>query len=381
MAKSLGIKRVKIHRFGGVLSAYGLSMADAVHEISEPAVEVYDGAISWRSREERLNRIAEKAIAALTAQSYGTNEIKIERYLNMRFQGTDNAIMIMGSEDKDKMYPYDASFRTQFQREYGFELKGRDIIIDDYRVRAIVPGRNPSASKDSATIGHPETSMKHQVFFENGWEEVSVFMSDNLQPGHVIIGPALIIQPISTVVIEIGCTARITSCGDLEITVVSSSTTNAERKTSSNELFCIKEDPVMLSIFGHRFMGVAEQMGKTLARTSVSVNIKERLDFSCALFTKEGGLVANAPHIPVHLGAMQEAVTFQVKYWNEHGREGIQEGNDKLFKYANQIFYFHVLMMSLLFINRRCAGIESSPACRREPFARYHRYNPSFLPW
>jgi 5-oxoprolinase (ATP-hydrolysing) len=339
MAKSLGIKRVKIHRFGGVLSAYGLSMADAVHEISEPAVEVYDGAISWTFREERLNRIAEKAIAALTAQSYDKNEIKTERYLNMRFQGTDNAIMIMGSEDKDKMYPYDASFRTQFQREYGFELKGRDIIIDDYRVRAIVPGRNPYESKVSATIGNPETFMKHQVFFENGWEEVSVFISDNLQPGHVIIGPALIIQPISTVVIEIGCTARITSCGDLDITVLSSSPTNAERKTSSNELFCIKEDPVMLSIFGHRFMGVAEQMGKTLARTSVSVNIKERLDFSCALFTKEGGLVANAPHIPVHLGAMQEAVTFQVKYWNENGREGIQEGNNALFKDVNPVFF------------------------------------------
>lgn len=335
MAKSLGIKRVKIHRFGGVLSAYGLSMADAVHEISEPAVEVYDGAISWKSREERLNRLAEKAVSALTAQNYDEKDIVTERYLNMRFQGTDNAIMIMGSEGKDRMYPYDISFRTQFQREYGFELRGRDIIIDDYRVRAIVPGRTPSKSKDSETTGNPETTMKHPVFFENGWKEVSVFMSDNLQPGHVIIGPALIIQPISTVVIEIGCTAKITSCGDLDITVASSLPTNAEHKSSSKELDCIKKDPVMLSIFGHRFMGVAEQMGKTLARTSVSVNIKERLDFSCALFTKEGGLVANAPHIPVHLGAMQEAVTFQVKYWNENGREGIHEGNSAIFKFVN----------------------------------------------
>lgn len=335
MAKSLGIKKVKIHRFGGVLSAYGLSMADAVHEISEPAVEVYDGAISWTSREERLNRLAEKAVSTLTAQNYDKNDIITERYLNMRFQGTDNAIMVMGLEGKDRMYPYDISFRTQFQREYGFELKGRDIIIDDYRVRAIVPGRTPSKSKDSVTIGNPETTMKHKVFFENGWKEVSVFLSDNLQPGHVIIGPALIIQPISTVVIENHCTARITSCGDLDITVASISPTNAEHKSYSKELESIKEDPVMLSIFGHRFMGVAEQMGKTLARTSVSVNIKERLDFSCALFTNEGGLVANAPHIPVHLGAMQEAVTFQVKYWNENGREGIHEGNNATFKYVH----------------------------------------------
>merc|ERR1712176_551015 len=95
----------------------------------------------------------------------------------------------------------------------------------------------------------------------------------------------------------------------------------------------VEEDPVKLSIFSNRFMGIAEQMGRTLQRTAISVNMKERLDFSCALFTKEGGLVANAPHIPVHLGAMQEAVKFQVKYWNgidpETGkpREGIQEGD------------------------------------------------------
>ena len=89
----------------------------------------------------------------------------------------------------------------------------------------------------------------------------------------------------------------------------------------------IQEDPVQLSIFAHRFMGIAEQMGRTLARTAISVNIKERLDFSCALFTSDGGLVANAPHIPVHLGAMQSAVRFQVEYWNAEGREGLKEGD------------------------------------------------------
>jgi len=122
----------------------------------------------------------------------------------------------------------------------------------------------------------------------------------------------------------------VTSGGDLDISVACSNSftkTTASMNIASDSNDCIKADPVMLSIFGHRFMGIAEQMGKTLARTSVSVNIKERLDFSCALFTKDGGLVANAPHIPVHLGAMQAAVTFQVEYWNTRGREGIQEGD------------------------------------------------------
>mmetsp|Transcript_22596 Transcript_22596/g.32352 ORF Transcript_22596/g.32352 Transcript_22596/m.32352 type:complete len:1303 (-) Transcript_22596:929-4837(-) len=332
MAKTLGIERVKIHRFGGVLSAYGLSMADAVQEISEPTAEVYDGAKGKAGRDDRLNNLAEKAVSALTAQKYNKNEIHVERYLNMRFQGTDNTIMVqMGHTDNSETeFPYDDAFRTQFRREFGFELQGRDIVIDDYRVRAVVPGRNPSASKDIPSIGRPVSDMKRRVFFENGWEEVCIYMVDALQPGHVIQGPALIIQRISTVVIEIGCIARVTSGGDLDISVACSNSftkTTASMNIASNSIDCIKADPVMLSIFGHRFMGIAEQMGKTLARTSVSVNIKERLDFSCALFTKDGGLVANAPHIPVHLGAMQAAVTFQVEYWNTRGREGIQEGD------------------------------------------------------
>ena len=332
MAKTLGIERVKIHRFGGVLSAYGLSMADAVQEISEPTAEIYDGAKGKAGRDNRLNQLAEKAVSALAAQRYNKNEIHVERYLNMRFQGTDNTIMVqMGHTDNTETeFPYDDAFRTQFRREFGFELQGRDIVIDDYRVRAVVPGRNPLASKDIPSIGRPVSDMKRRVFFENGWEEVHIYMVDALQPGHVIQGPALIIQRISTVVIEIGCIARVTSGGDLDISVACSNSfneTTASMNFASDSIDCIKADPVMLSIFGHRFMGIAEQMGKTLARTSVSVNIKERLDFSCALFTKDGGLVANAPHIPVHLGAMQAAVTFQVEYWNTRGREGIQEGD------------------------------------------------------
>ena len=141
-------------------------------------------------------------------------------------------------------------------------------------------------------------------------------------PGHEIVGPAILFQSISTIVLEIGCTALVTADGDLDITVARK--THVDDKDETSE---IKEDPVQLSIYAHRFMGIAEQMGRTLSRTAISVNIKERLDFSCALFTSDGGLVANAPHIPVHLGAMQSAVRFQVEYWNSEGREGIKEGD------------------------------------------------------
>ena len=168
-----------------------------------------------------------------------------------------------------------------------------------------------------------------------------------MKPGNEIDGPAILFQSISTIVLEIDCSALVTADGDLDITVA-----RKKYEDDTKTAHQIKVDPVLLSIYAHRFMGIAEQMGRTLARTAISVNIKERLDFSvskvdgrkysycrwlfadtkfipsqrqCALFTSDGGLVANAPHIPVHLGAMQSAVRFQVEYWNCEGRDGIKE--------------------------------------------------------
>jgi len=319
MAKALGMKRVFVHRYAGILSAYGLSMADAVNEEQEPAAEVYQGKIS-ASGDERLSHLAEKAKASLIEQGYDEASIAVERYINMRYEGTDNAIMIQESKEKT----FEEAFEALYMREFGFTLQGREILIDDYRVRALVPGETPAIPDDPASLGPPTPVGTHRAYFENGWEEVSVFKAEDLKPGHEVQGPSIIIQPISTVLLEIGCKAFVTANGDLEITVKDPHA--KEDHTEDGTVAEIKQDPVKLSIFAHRFMGIAEQMGRTLARTAISVNIKERLDFSCALFTSDGGLVANAPHIPVHLGAMQSAVRFQVEYWNSEGREGIKEG-------------------------------------------------------
>ena len=212
------------------------------------------------------------------------------------------------------------AFTSLYMREFGFTLSNRDILIDDYRVRAVVPGESPPLAAPPAPLGAPTPDDTTRAFFEDEWRDVPVFKSDNIFPGHEIEGPAIIIQPISTVIVEMHCKAFVTANKDIDITV------HGTKKAIEAEDEEIEEDPVQLSIFAHRFMGIAEQMGRTLQRTSISVNMKERLDFSCALFTKEGGLVANAPHIPVHLGAMERAVRFQVEYWNSEGREGIKEG-------------------------------------------------------
>jgi 5-oxoprolinase (ATP-hydrolysing) len=333
MAKALGMSRVFVHRYGGVLSAYGLSMADAVREEQEPAADVYRyGDVSRANedpsvltREERLAHLSDLATDSLIKQGYSKDDIIVEKYINLRYQGTDTAVMIRepSGDEYSTPLPYADAFRSHYKREFGFDLEGRDLLIDDYRVRAVVKGKTPSDCTEVPLIGPPEPIDRTKAYFETGWEDVDVFNIDDLKPGHQIMGPAIVVQSISTIVLEIGCTAFVTSDGDLEIIVQTSEAEFDEESTSKE----IVEDPVQLSIFSHRFMGIAEQMGKTLQRTSISVNMKERLDFSCALFTSDGGLVANAPHIPVHLGAMQSAVKFQVEYWNSDGREGIQEGD------------------------------------------------------
>lgn len=254
----------------------------------------------------------------MTKEGYADGDVLIERFVNMRYDGTDNSIMIQESSERT----FQDAFIAQYMREFGFTLSGRDIIVDDYRVRAVVPGQSPPEKARPAPIGAPTPEDTTRAFFEDEWRDVPVYNSEKLQPGHEIEGPAIIIQPISTVVVEMYCKAFVTANQDLDISVGGKpKVLNEVEKTEE-----IEEDPVQLSIFAHRFMGIAEQMGRTLQRTSISVNMKERLDFSCALFTKEGGLVANAPHIPVHLGAMERAVRFQVEYWNSEGRGGIKEG-------------------------------------------------------
>jgi 5-oxoprolinase (ATP-hydrolysing) len=302
MAQALGISRVFVHRYGGVLSAYGLMMADAVHEEQEPAAETFTGDISPTGLE-RLAHLCQVATDALTKQGYEKSSIVLEEYLNMRYQGTDNAIMIQ----RDPDVTFDTAFEACYQREFGFVLKDRDMLIDDYRVRAVVPGEKLEIPTPPLDLGIPEASLgMRRAYFDNGWQEIPVYKSADLKPGHRIPGPGIIVQPISTVVLEIGSTASITANGDIQIDIAKNDSDHVD-----DSLAEVKEDPVQLSIFSHRFMGIAEQMGRTLQRTAISVNMKERLDFSCALFSKDGGLVANAvrtfskartsPDAPIHI--------------------------------------------------------------------------------
>lgn len=311
IAKSLGMRKIYVHRYSGILSAFGLSLADVVVERQEP----FSGAelkASLALAQQGLDRLQLDAEQDLLSQGFSEKAISCTQYLNCRYAGTDTSIMT--SLPAGRVGQYAQVFVENYKREYGFELEGRAILLDDVRVRAVGSHSAATTVDDVrvASVAPPAPLEIVQAYFEGGRCDTPVFNLNSLSSGNSIYGPAIIMQDVATVVVEPGCEAVITSGGNIEVIVHES----ADKRAST------AVDPIYLSIFSHRFMGIAEQMGRTLQRTSISVNIKERLDFSCALFDSKGGLVANAPHLPVHLGAMSEAVRYQIRHWQGDLKEG-----------------------------------------------------------
>jgi 5-oxoprolinase (ATP-hydrolysing) len=298
IARALNISRIFIHRFSGILSAYGIGLADVVAERQQPAAEIYseDG---HANRVCRLEILEAEARSELADQGFAPDRIRATRYLNMRYQGTDTALMIPEPADGD----FIAAFKATYRREFGFDLKQRDILVDDLRVRA----RGEASGLRKVPIPCADAPAKpvdtKPCYFEKGWRETAIYPMADLMAGHTIEGPAIIIQDTATIVVEPDCRAFVSACGDVEIQVGGSTIDRLDTRV----------DPVQLSIFSNLFMSIAEQMGCMLKKTAISTNIKERLDFSCALFGPDGSLVANAPHLPVHLGAMSAAVKEQIR--------------------------------------------------------------------
>lgn len=314
IARSLGMKEVLIHKFCGILSAYGMGLADVVEELQEPYSAVYgpESLLEASRRESNLLKLVKQK---LQEQGFRDGNIITEAYLNLRYEGTDTAIMVKCPINEDgSKGEYAVEFVKLFEREYGFKLQNRNILICDVRIRGIGVTNilKPRALESATTV--PKFECHCKVYFGNGWQDTPLFKLENLGYGHVIIGPAIIMNGNSTVIVEPNCKALITKYGNIKVQIES----NIEFARLSGRV----ADVVQLSIFNNRFMGIAEQMGRTLQRTSISTNIKERLDFSCAIFGPDGGLVANAPHVPVHLGAMSSSVCWQLNYWGNNLTEG-----------------------------------------------------------
>ncbi|KAK9917414.1 hypothetical protein WJX75_004082 [Coccomyxa subellipsoidea] len=316
IAQNLGMRTIFVQRYAGVLSAVGIGLADVVAEEQEPSAQKLDENTVWEL-EGHLDILQRKAMMRLLDQGFREDQIAVERFLNLRYDGTDVGVMTTCSEEGQ----YTQAFESAYKREFGFVLQERSIRVDDVRVRATgkaVPMPEPGTiTADPGPL--PDPARVISAYFEvGGRQDTPAFVLKDLRPGHVIEGPAVLIDDISTVVVEPHCSAHITAGQDIRIQV------GVEAEGPKKSL--TECDPIQLAIFSHRFMGIAEQMGRVLQRTSISVNIKERLDFSCALFGPDGSLVANAPHLPVHLGAMSEAIRYQIKHWNHDGEGGEELG-------------------------------------------------------
>jgi 5-oxoprolinase (ATP-hydrolysing) len=328
IAESLGIRQILIHRHSSVLSAYGMALADVVDENQEPESKTWtdDGKKEVQhALATRIEELKKRSTERLREQSFDNDSIVFEEYLNMRYRGTESALMVLkpSKEEADLFFEGDEwafgkAFVKQHDQEFGFTLPDRDIIVDDVRVRAIGKGIKLSEKTVDQQIqeSSPEDVTMDQeyrrshVYFEGGRQETPIYKLDDLKVDDRVRGPAILADDTQTILVPPGASALLVKTH----VVINIGESNASRSKINTE----NVDPILLSVFSHRFMAIAEQMGRALQKTSVSTNVKERLDYSCALFDAAGGLVANAPHLPVHLGSMSTCVRMQAQIWQDN---------------------------------------------------------------
>jgi 5-oxoprolinase (ATP-hydrolysing) len=294
VADALGIRTIFLHPLAGVLSAYGMGLAD-IRASRERQVECVLDAAAETAVAGICGALAADAHAQVLSQGMDAGRIETRCKAHLRYQGTDTALQI----DLGSARGMEAAFTEAHQQRFGFAAAGRGLVVEAVSVEAIGKADTPESpmlpAASAAAPPHANVTM-----VSNGRRHATpLYLRENLQQGQRIDGPALIIEPTGTVVVDEGWRARITGPGHLILERVGEQRHQAVGTAA---------DPVMLEVFNNLFMSVAEQMGATLANTASSVNIKERLDFSCAIFDSDGDLVANAPHIPVHLGSMGESV-------------------------------------------------------------------------
>ncbi len=300
VADALGMKTVLIHPFSGILSAYGMGLAQIRAHRTNALVLPLDEKVETKLQEVEAQLRAE-AESELSQQGVSGSDISSFARAHIRYDGTDTPIAVPLA-DAETMA---RAFETSHRRQFGFVFENKQLIVEAIEVESIGAGAG-LIEKPQQTTSNSATSDSSASFFSGGkWHEASVYHRDNLRPGQTVRGPALIIEAHQTVVVEPDWQAAINELGHTVLT----RSVAMERK----EAIGTRADPVMLEVFNNLFMSIAEQMGVTLQNTAYSVNIKERLDFSCAVFASDGSLVANAPHMPVHLGSMDRSVETVIK--------------------------------------------------------------------
>ena len=298
VADSLGMESIFLHPLAGVLSAYGMGLAeirvlregqvsvDFIEETVEKEIEAY------------RQSLVDSACRAVQEQGVEEKSISVVCKVHIRYQGTDTGLPV----DIGKAAQMLSDFEEAHHRRFGFVARERGLVVEALSVEAIGGTEADIDPEVASPVSHEEPALRDQVrmYSDGEWRDVPLYRRNELKAGQAVSGPAVIIETTGTIIVEQGWRGALNRRGHLVLE------RNIKRKQS--ETISTTADPIMLEVFNNLFMSIAEQMGVTLQNTAYSVNIKERLDFSCALFNAGGNLVANAPHIPVHLGSMGESV-------------------------------------------------------------------------
>ncbi|RUV04350.1 5-oxoprolinase [Mesorhizobium sp. M1A.F.Ca.IN.020.06.1.1] len=298
VADALGMEAVLIHPFSGLLSAYGIGLstvfASRQQALLKPLAEE-----SRSSIEDLIATLHQGVIAELAVQGIAQDAIASKPVLQIRYDGTDTTLPV--NFEHGSIFRARSDFEAAHKAQFGFVYEDKPMIIEAVGVEGSdveTAGRDESESGLEDQVASPWQS--RQFFADGAWRDAGIFRREDLKPGHKVAGPALVIEPNQTIVVEPGWQAEITARNHVLLRRIEKKARQAALGTEA--------DPVMLEVFNNLFMSIAEQMGVTLQNTAYSVNIKERLDFSCAVFDRHGALVANAPHMPVHLGSMDRSV-------------------------------------------------------------------------
>jgi 5-oxoprolinase (ATP-hydrolysing) len=296
VADALGMNRVFIHPLAGVLSAYGMGLADTT-VMREQAVEVPLDAAAPDVLATRLDAMQSAALEAMQQQGLPAERVTVHRRVHLRYDGTDTALVVASAD----VAAMTAAFEAAYRQRFSFLMQGRTLIAEAVSIEAVGAADPPAArTAPPPATGAAPVAATVRMYTGGRFHDTPVYRRDDLAPGHRIDGPAIVAEANSTTVVEPGWRATVTPLDHLVLDRAEARRIQAAIGTDV--------DPVMLEVFNNLYMSIAEQMGLRLANTAYSVNIKERLDFSCAVFDQHGNLIANAPHMPVHLGSMGESI-------------------------------------------------------------------------
>ncbi|MFL6798182.1 MAG: hydantoinase B/oxoprolinase family protein [Xanthobacteraceae bacterium] len=307
VADALGMTKVLIHPFSSLLSAYGMGLAD-IRATRQQAIEQPFGETALASIVALGEHLGSEAKLEVMGQGIAEADVTVHARAHIRYAGTDAPLIVAaftmsGAEASGdcSLAAMRSAFESAHKSRFGFIDESKELVVEAISVEAIGGGAKFSEPAQQLTHAPLPSPRAVSRFYSGGtWHDAAVYARDQLLAGHKVPGPSIIMEPHQTVVIEDGWLAEITAKNHLLLARV----VPLQRQSAIGT----QADPVMLEVFNNLFMSIAEQMGVSLQNTAYSVNIKERLDFSCAVFAADGSLVANAPHMPVHLGSMDRAV-------------------------------------------------------------------------